>query len=110
MNEAIPLPDFKRSAVIRSDDAIIDPVPVKRPSDNWEIRAGANHFRFSEVVSSPEIKNISLFPKRKSGYIASIPSRPEGRRPSSRTWDGERWTRKLRLTSVAEAYGEDVWS
>ncbi len=31
--------------------------------------------------------------------FTAIPSRPEGRRPSSRTRDGERWTRKLRLTS-----------
>jgi hypothetical protein len=30
-------------------------------------------------VSSPEIKNISLFPNGKSGYIAFIPSRQEGR-------------------------------
>jgi hypothetical protein len=30
----------------------------------WQIKSGhgaaANHFRFSEIVSSPEIKNISL--------------------------------------------------
>jgi hypothetical protein len=31
--------------------------------------AGANHFWFSEVVSSPKIKNISLYPKTKSGHI-----------------------------------------
>jgi hypothetical protein len=30
-------------------------------------------------VSSPKIKNISLYPKEKQGYIARIPSRPEGR-------------------------------
>ena len=41
--------------------------------------------------------------------ILAIPSQPEGRRPSSRTWGGERWTRKLRLTSVADADGEVVW-
>jgi hypothetical protein len=28
--------------------------------------AGANHFGFTEVVSSPKIKNISLYPKGKS--------------------------------------------
>ena len=40
---------------------------------------GANHFWFSESVSSPKTQNISLFPKVKSGYIACIPSRQEGR-------------------------------
>src|SRR4029079_11707271 len=40
-------------------------------------------------MSSPKIKNISLFQKCKSGYIACIPSRPEGRSRSSRTWDGD---------------------
>jgi len=39
----------------------------------------ANHFRFSEIVSSPKIKNISsLFPKGKSVAHLS-PSRPEKR-------------------------------
>src|SRR6187397_459825 len=50
----------------------------------------ANHrFRFSEPVSSLEIKNISLLQKWKPGYITAIPSRPEGRSRSSRTWDGD---------------------
>ena len=40
----------------------------------------------------------------------AILSQEEGRRPSSRTWDRERWTRKLRPTSAADAYGEVVWS
>src|SRR4029079_10340520 len=40
-------------------------------------------------MSSPKLKNISLFQKCKSGYIACIPSRPEGRSRSSRTWDGD---------------------
>jgi len=38
-----------------------------------------NHFRFTEFVSSPRIKNISLFPNHNQRYIASIPSRSEGR-------------------------------
>src|SRR4029079_19726416 len=49
----------------------------------------ANHFRISEIVSSPKIKNISLYPNSKSGYVTSIPYRPEGRSRSSRTWDGD---------------------
>ena len=35
----------------------------------------ANHFGFAENLSSPKIKNISLFPKAKSGAHLS-PSRP----------------------------------
>src|SRR3954462_14233447 len=31
------------------------------------------------MMSSPEIKNISLYPKPNQRYITSIPSRPEGR-------------------------------
>src|SRR6267378_100218 len=34
----------------------------------------------------------------------------EGRWPSSRTCGEMRWTRELRLTCVAQAYGEVVWS
>src|SRR3954471_6154626 len=33
----------------------------------------------------------------------------EGRWPSSRTRGEMRWTRELRLTCVAQAYGEVVW-
>jgi hypothetical protein len=56
-------------------------------------------------------KNISLFPKGKSGAHLS-PSRPDKRGVGHRheRGTGMRWTPKLRLTSVAEAYGEDVWS
>ena len=35
--------------------------------------AEANHFCFTESVSSPEIKNISLFQKTKSGHILAHP-------------------------------------
>ena len=50
----------------------------------------ANHeFRFTEAMSSPEVKNISLFQNNELGYIHAIPSRPEGRSRSSRTWDGD---------------------
>jgi hypothetical protein len=38
----------------------------------------ANQFRFTEMVSSPEIKNISLFPKAKSALYLS-PSRSDQR-------------------------------
>ena len=39
----------------------------------------ANHFRFSEIVSSPKIKNISLYPKGKSGHESARLTRQEGR-------------------------------
>ena len=39
----------------------------------------ANHFRFSETVSSPKIKNISLYPKGKSVFDSVRLTRQEGR-------------------------------
>ena len=39
----------------------------------------------------------------------AILSHSKGRWPSSQTWGRERWTRRLRLTSAAFAYGEVVW-
>jgi hypothetical protein len=38
-----------------------------------------------------------------------VPPDERGGSRSSRTRGGMRWTRKLRLTSVADAYGESVW-
>jgi hypothetical protein len=38
----------------------------------------ANDFCFSQIVSRPEMKNISLFPKAKSG-LYPLPSRPDQR-------------------------------
>jgi hypothetical protein len=61
----------------------------RNPKTPLSIARRANHFRFSEFVSSPKIKNISLYPNSKQRYIACILFRPEGRRPSSRTWDGD---------------------
>ena len=43
-------------------------------------------------MSSPEIKNISVLQKARSVYMRAIPSYSEGRRPSSRTLGGLRWT------------------
>ena len=52
-------------------------------------------------MSSPEIKNISLLPEGKSVCIyLAIPSHSEGRRPSSRTLGGLRWTLVLRETTA----------
>ena len=48
----------------------------------------ANHFRFTEIMSSPEIKNISLFQKTNQGTSIAILSRSEGRWPSSQRGTG----------------------
>src|ERR1700738_4873272 len=53
---------------------------------------------------------IFRFPRRANQPHNSLhPVPPEGRRPSSQTRGRERWTRRLRLTSAAVAYGEIVW-
>src|SRR6478672_934876 len=54
----------------------------------------ANHFGFSEVLSSPGIKNISLSPSGKSKLYPS-PSRPTQRGVGHRheRWGGLQWTR-----------------
>ncbi|WP_212268507.1 hypothetical protein, partial [Bradyrhizobium sp. AUGA SZCCT0177] len=43
-------------------------------------------------MSSLEIKNISVYQKANQEHVPAIPSYSEGRRPSSRTLDGLRWT------------------
>ena len=75
----------------------------------------ANHFRFTEIVSSQksdEIKNISLFQKCEIVAYIVIPSRPEGRRDRhergagsggrGRRLDERRWKR------TAKTCGPDV--
>jgi hypothetical protein len=59
----------------------------------------------------PQSKKYFALSEVRSGLYPS-PSRPAQRGVSwsSRTWDGERWTRKLRLTSAVDAYGKGVWS
>src|SRR5258708_38169615 len=62
-------------------------------------------------LSSPSAKN---FPLALIGQISGIspPVSPDkrGGSRSSRTRGGMRWTRRLRLTSVADADGEVVWA
>ena len=64
-------------------------------------------------MSSPEIKNISLYPKAKSGAYLS-PSRPDQRGvwPSSRTRDGDAVDAEVPETRVlkrtAKTCGPDV--
>jgi hypothetical protein len=70
----------------------------------------ANRFWFSEVVSSPEIKNISLLQKAKSVHILAHPVLL--RRASAVVTDVGRGAvdADVAKTNAAEAYGEDVWS
>jgi hypothetical protein len=54
----------------------------------------ANHFGFSEIVSSPKMKNISLFPNSKQGYIHAYPVPIRGAyhdRHERGTGSGGRW-------------------
>ena len=57
------------------------------------------------------LKKYSDFPKSQITLFL-VPFRLDmrGGSRSSRTRGGMRWTRELRLTSVAQADGEDVWS
>ena len=53
---------------------------------------------------------INPLPRRANQiYNSRHPVPQEGRRPSSQTRDRERWTRRLRKTSAAVAYGEVDW-
>jgi hypothetical protein len=59
---------------------------------------------------APESKIFRFIRRTIAGISLPIPSHSEGRWPSSRTRGGSRWTRRLRLTSATDAYGEGVWS
>ena len=67
----------------------------------------ANHFRLSEIASSPSDKNISVLQKWKSGYILPIPSRSEGRCAGHQCGAGMQWTRMALLTRALEADGRN---
>src|ERR1700722_6108273 len=71
---------------------------VARPS--CQFAAGAV-FRFSEKMLVTGPKSVAYF---------RHPVPLEGRSRSSQTRDGERWTRRVRLTRAPEADGEIVWS
>ncbi len=65
---------------------------------------------FGNNVKAQNKKYFALSEGQIRAISTAIPSRSEGRWPSSQRGTGMRWTRKLQLTSAAEAYGEDVWS
>jgi hypothetical protein len=65
--------------------------------------------RFSEFVSSPATKNISLFQKRKSAYRIPRPA-PWGVSRSSGNVVRDAMDAVARKTSATGADGEVVWS
>ena len=71
----------------------------------------ANHFGFSEIVSSPRIKNISVFTNPKSTIYPIHPVPFRGAyHDRHETWGGVRWTLVAPKTNGANAYGEVVRS
>jgi hypothetical protein len=90
-------------------------LPLKRFAD--KANRAAIHLlivpdgQISKFVSSPLCKNISVFPKPKSGLYDSL-SRPTQRGVAQRhgTLGGMRWTLMALLTKALEADGEVVWS
>ena len=62
-------------------------------------------------MSSPELKNISLFPKCEQWHIYRHPVPLRGAyHDRHERGTGMRWTPKLRQTIAADAYGKGVWS
>src|SRR4051812_7287369 len=63
-------------------------------------------------MSSPKIKNISLYQNIDSAYMSRIPSRSEGRRPSYQRGTGRggrcACARRTRAERTAKACGPDV--
>jgi hypothetical protein len=70
----------------------------------------ANHFRFTEIVSSPQNKKYFAFPEGENqGMNHTILSHQEGRSRSSRNAGQGAVDAEVPTTNGADAYGEDVW-
>src|ERR1700732_4581246 len=85
--------------------------PRARPERSSILPVGQikRHFRKLEV--QPFSKNISVFPKCKSGVYSSRPASIRGAlRIVTNVESGMRWTRWCRKTNDAGADGEVVWS
>jgi hypothetical protein len=91
-----------RDPLTRNDDVEASGA-TKRPGGQISLR--------DKNLSSSHAKNIPLSLSGKSALPARAvsPDERDGSR-SSRTCGEMRWTRRPRLTSVAQADGEDVWS
>src|SRR6266404_2736133 len=64
----------------------------------------------AKVCPAPFAKIFRLTCRANHRHNSARLTADEGRWPSSRTRGEMRWTRELRLTCVAQAYGEVVWS
>src|SRR4029453_10476522 len=67
---------------------------------------GANH---PEAGPALPAKIFRLTCRPNQSHNSACLTADEGRWPSSRTCGEMRWTRELRLTCAAQAYGEVVW-
>ena len=82
--------------------------------DRWWGTAQAPTQRFVIIrlifhLSGKSPESCSLNAQAKSATYTAHLTADEGRWPSSRMCGEMRWTRELRLTCVAQAYGEVVW-
>jgi hypothetical protein len=66
--------------------------------------------QISKNLSSPLCKNISVFPKYKSGYIKAIPSHRRGALRNVTSAGRDAVDAEARETGDANADGEVVWS
>jgi hypothetical protein len=71
---------------------------------------GLSSGQITHALVQPSPQNIPLLFSRESVVQCVVPPGKRGGSRSSRTRGGMRWTQGLRLTSVARAYGEVVWS
>jgi len=75
-----------------------------------KITRRASHFRFSEIVSSPEIKNISVFIDPKSGAHLGHPVLLRGALAIVTNVGRVAVDADVAKTNATDAYGEVVWS
>src|SRR6266581_2956833 len=106
------IPDFAEPVIGRT---FAQPGMTKKNSSEINKTARrANHFRFTEIVSSPRIeKNKKYFAfavGQISGINLPILLHQEGRSRSSRNAGQGVMDVEVSRTNGTEAYGEDVWS
>src|SRR6186997_3151438 len=80
---------------------------MSRPATNWHDGQITSDFQKSCQPRESKIFCFRFHPNHR--HNSACLTADEGRWPSSRTRGEMRWTRELRLTCVARAYGEVVW-
>jgi hypothetical protein len=118
ISEANSLPDRGRTIRARSNitavraDASIPALLRPQENSNHDNHPRPSQFGYSEIVSSPGIKNIPVFISPDSLHINSIPSRSEGRWPSSQRGTGRGGRRcherRAWLRRTAKSCGPDA--